>query len=183
LRSYSPANGNDFDPTIVEAALATTAAPTYFSDAIIQGSRFVDGAIGANNPVIQVEEEAADLWCEETGNVKPLIKCFISMGTGHPGIRSVSEKGLKSLVETLQKVATETEATNQQFEGRWREHINGPVPRFFRFNVTNGLENVRLAEFDEEDLIRVATLTYMQERNTIGKVTACVENLRQKERA
>ncbi|KAF2682694.1 hypothetical protein K458DRAFT_390614 [Lentithecium fluviatile CBS 122367] len=118
---------------------------------------------------------------QNTGNVKPLIKCFISIGTGHPGIRSVSDKGLKSLVETLEKVATKTEATNQQFEGRWRGYIYSPVPRCFRFNVTNGLESVRLAEFDEEDLIRAATLSYMKERNTMSKVTACVENLRQKE--
>jgi predicted patatin/cPLA2 family phospholipase len=178
LRSYRVASGSDFNPTIIEAALATTAAPTYFSDTSIDGSKFVDGAIGANNPVLNVEEEAADLWCETTGELKPLIKAFISIGTGRPMLQSISDKGLKHLVETLQREATETEGTNQQFESRWRELM---ATKCFRFNVTNGLENVRLAEFDQQDLLRTATLAYLTERATKGVVMACVDNLRKKE--
>ncbi|KAF2469234.1 phospholipase [Lindgomyces ingoldianus] len=179
LRSYRIPAGTDRRPTILEAALATSAAPTYFSDVAIEGSKFVDGALGANNPAVEVEEEASDLWCEETGHLQPLVKCFISIGTGHPGIRSVSDKGLKNLLETLQKEATETESTNQQFLGRWRDHVE--KDRCFRFNVDHGLENVRLAEFEEEDLIRAATSTYLKERVTKGKLRVCVENLRMKE--
>jgi predicted acylesterase/phospholipase RssA len=159
--------------------MATTAAPTYFSSAAIDGSNFVDGAIGANNPVMHVEEEAADIWCPETGNIKPLVKCFVSIGTGNPGIRSVADKSLKHLVQTLQKEATETENTNEQFEARWREYMM--TGRCFRFNVGNGLENVRLAEYEEQELIRQATVTYLEKRATIGSVVACAENLRKKE--
>ncbi|KAF2706977.1 FabD/lysophospholipase-like protein [Pleomassaria siparia CBS 279.74] len=179
LRSYRLPAGSDFHPTILEAALATSAAPTYFSDMAIGGSKFVDGALGANNPVAEVEEEAADLWCEDTGHLQPLVKCFISIGTGHAGIRSVSDKGMKNLIQTLQKEATETENTNQQFLGRWRNHVEND--RCFRFNVEHGLENVGLAEFDQHDLIRAATSTYLKERGTKGKVRSCVENLRTKE--
>lgn len=128
---------------------------------------------------MEVEEEAADLWCEDTGHLQPLVKCFISIGTGHPGIRSVSDKGLKNLVQTLQKEATETESTNQQFLGRWRDHVE--KDRCFRFNVEHGLENVGLAEFEQQDLIQAATSTYLKERGTKGKVRMCVENLRMKE--
>lgn len=171
--------GSDNHPTILEAALATSAAPTYFSEASIEGSKFVDGAIGANNPAVQVEEEAADLWCEETGQVQPLVKCFISVGTGHPGIRSVSDKGLKHFLETLQKEATETEHTNQQFMGRWRDHE--AKGRCFRLNVDHGLADVRLAEFEEEGLIKDATSAYLERRATIVMVSKCVDNLRLKE--
>jgi hypothetical protein len=139
----------------------------------------VDGAIGANNPVIHVEEEASDIWCEATGNIKPLVKCFVSIGTGHPGIRKVSDRSLKHLIETLQKEATETEGTNQQFEARWREYM--VTGRCFRFNVSNGLEDVKLAEYEEQELIRQATVTYLEKRETIGRVVACAENLRKKE--
>jgi hypothetical protein len=179
LRSYRIPPASDLNPTILEAALATSAAPTYFSDVAIKGSKFVDGALGVNNPALEVEEEASDLWCEETGNLQPLVKCFISVGTGHPGIRSVSDKGLKHLLETLQKEASETESTNQKFLGRWRDYVE--KGRCFRFNVDHGLDNVRLAEFEEEDLIRAATSTYLQKRGTIGEVRTCVENLRMKE--
>ena len=179
LRSYRLPAGSDRHPTILEAALATSAAPTYFSDIAIEGSKFVDGAIGANNPAVEVEEEASDLWCEETGHLQPLVKCFISVGTGHPGVRSISDKGLKNLLETLQKEATETENTNQQFLGRWRDHVE--KDRCFRLNVDHGLETVRLAEFEQQDLIQAATSTYLGERVTKGKVRMCVENLRMKE--
>jgi hypothetical protein len=178
LRSYRIPSGSVFAPTILEAALATTAAPTYFSTTSIDGSGFVDGALGANNPVLNVEEEAADLWCEATGDLKPLVKAFISIGTGRPGIRSVSDKGLRHLVETLQREATETEGTNQLWESRWRE---GMAARCFRFNVAHGLDKVSLAEFEQRDLLRTATLAYLGERATKGVVSACVENLRKKE--
>jgi predicted acylesterase/phospholipase RssA len=179
LRSYRIPTASDLDPTILEAALATSAAPTYFSDVAIGGTRLVDGALGANNPAQEVEEEASDLWCEETGNLQPLVKCFISVGTGHPGIRSVSDKGLKHLLETLQKEATETESTSEKFLARWRDHVE--KGRCFRFNVHHGLENVGLAEFAQEESIRTATFTYLQKRGTIGEVKSCVDNLRMKE--
>jgi predicted acylesterase/phospholipase RssA len=179
LRSYPIRTASDLDPTILEAALATSAAPTYFSDVAIKGSRLVDGALGANNPAPEVEEEASDLWCRETGNLQPLVKCFISVGTGHPGIRSVSDKGLKHLLETLQKEATETESTSEKFLARWRGHVE--EGRCFRFNVHHGLEDVGLAEYTEEGLIRDATRTYLETRVTMGEVERCVKNLRMKE--
>jgi hypothetical protein len=97
--------------------------------------------------LVQVEEEAADIWCADSANIKPLVKCFVSVGTGHSDVRSVADRSLKHLVETLQKVATETEDTNQQFESRWREYMMSG--RCFRFNVGNGLEGIKLAEYEE----------------------------------
>lgn len=180
LRSYrTPSSGSSFNPTILEAALATSAAPTYFSDITIQGSKFVDGALGANNPTMVLEEEASDLWCEDTGNLQPLVKCFVSVGTGHLGVRSIADKGFKHLVETLKKEATQTEVTSQQFQARWRDHVT--KGRCFRFNVDHGLENVKLAEYQEQNLIQSATESYLRERQTIASVRSCVENLRLKQ--
>ncbi|PVH93692.1 FabD/lysophospholipase-like protein [Periconia macrospinosa] len=160
-------------------ALATSAAPTYFSPIAISSSHFIDGALGANNPCLELEEEATDLWCEETGHLQPLVKCFVSIGTGNPGVRSVSDKGWKYFVETLAKEATETEATNQKWLGRWRDAVE--KGRAFRFNVDHGLEGVGLAEWKEGDLLESTAATYLGKRGTIGDVRACVENLRAKE--
>ncbi|KAF2635937.1 phospholipase, patatin family protein [Massarina eburnea CBS 473.64] len=180
LRSYrTPLSSASFTPTIVEAALATSAAPTYFSPASIGSSHFIDGALGANNPCHELEEEATDLWCEETGNLQPLVKCFISIGTGHQGTRNISDKGMKVLIETLRKEATETEKTTHSWESRWRDHIE--KGRAFRFNVDHGLDGLKLAEYQEQDLLSAATATYLQKRGTIGAVRTCVENLRLKE--
>jgi hypothetical protein len=134
--------------------------------------------MGANNPALEVEDEARFLWCEETANLKPLVKCFISIGTGHPGVRSVSDRGLKHLAETLRKEATETERTTEYFLSSWREHLDNN--RCFRFDVGHGLEHVKLAEYQEEDLIKAATWTYLEGSYTTGKVRKCIENLRLK---
>ena len=57
LRSYSLPSGNDIGATICDAALATSTVTSFF-DAVSIGARvFVDGALGANNPVDEVEEE------------------------------------------------------------------------------------------------------------------------------
>jgi predicted acylesterase/phospholipase RssA len=177
LRNYrTRSSATGFSPTILEAALATSAAPTYFSDITIEGSKFVDGAIGANNPTAVLEEEACDLWCPDTRNLPPLVKCFISIGTGHLGYRSVYDKGWKHMIKTLEKEATQTEETNRQFMSRWQDHvIRG---RCFRFNVPRGLENVKIAEFEEQDQIHAVTSAYLDERETMVRVQTCVENLR-----
>ncbi|KAF2128690.1 phospholipase, patatin family protein [Dothidotthia symphoricarpi CBS 119687] len=179
LHNYRIPAGCEFQPTILEAALATSAAPTYFSDIGIAGSKFVDGAFGANNPTFEVEEEASELWCGGTGDLKPLVKCFISVGTGALGVRSVSDKGMKHLVETLQKEATQTETTNQRFLFHWSQGVE--KGRVFRFNVDQGLQNVKLQEYEQQDLIQASTSTYLHERGTIGRVKECVENLRMKQ--
>lgn len=179
LRSYRTPTHTSLNPTILEAALATSAAPTYFSPTSISSSHFIDGALGANNPCLELEEEATDLWCEETGHLQPLVKCFVSIGTGNPGVRSVSDKGWKYFVETLAKEASETEATNQKWLGRWRDAVE--KGRAFRFNVDHGLEGVGLAEWKEGDLLESTAATYLGKRGTIGDVRACVENLRAKE--
>src|SRR5947209_2389498 len=70
---------------IWEAARATSAAPTFFKRiAISDGGgakeEFIDGGLGCNNPVIQVLEEARDVF----GNDRA-VGCLVSIGTGHPG--------------------------------------------------------------------------------------------------
>jgi predicted acylesterase/phospholipase RssA len=47
--------------TICQAARATSAATTFFEPASIGARRFADGALGANNPVDEVEDEASDI--------------------------------------------------------------------------------------------------------------------------
>ena len=85
LRSYSLPDEPNIRATICQAALATSAATTFFDPVSIGDRTFADGGLGANNPVDEVEGEASNVWCSETGDLKPLVKCFISIGTGNPG--------------------------------------------------------------------------------------------------
>ena len=58
LRSYSSTDLDQIEsPTIVEAALATSVAPSFFDEVKIGGEVFVDGALGANNPANEAFKE------------------------------------------------------------------------------------------------------------------------------
>jgi hypothetical protein len=139
----------------------------------------VDGALGANNPVDEVEGEASNIWCSETGDLKPLVKCFISIGTGNPGSRAIEDNMLKFLSKTLEGIATETEETERKFIARWAKHFD--EKRYFRFNVEQGLQRVGLAEYQEQGTIEAATHGYLSHLSQRFRVRDCVQNLRQKQ--
>ena len=140
LRSYSLPEEPEIRATICEAALATSAATGFFDPVSIGNRHFVDGALGANNPVDEVEGEASNIWCSETGDLKPLVKCFVSIGTGNPGKRSIEDSMFKFLSKTIVGISTETEETERKFVARWAGHFD--QKRFFRFNVEQGLQKV-----------------------------------------
>ncbi|KAJ4366790.1 hypothetical protein N0V83_007315 [Neocucurbitaria cava] len=179
LRSYSLPDEDDIPATICEAALATSAATTFFDPVSIGARMFVDGALGANNPVEEVEGEAANIWSSGTGEVKPLVKCFISIGTGNPGKKAIEDSLMKFLSKSLGGIATETEATERKFIARWAKHYDDN--RYFRFNVDQGLQEVGLAEYREQGMIEAATDGYLRHQAQKSRMRDCVENLRQKQ--
>jgi hypothetical protein len=139
LRSYSLPDEPNIRATICEAALATSAATTFFESVNIGDRSFDDGGLGANNPVDEVEGEASNIWCSETGDLKPLVKCFISIGTGNPGKKAFEDSVIKFLGQTVVEIATETENTEKRFITRWAKHFD--EKRYFRFNVEQGLQS------------------------------------------
>jgi hypothetical protein len=140
LRSYSLPDESSICATICQTALATSAATTFFEPVRFGDRTFADGGFGANNPVDEVEGEAPNSWCSETGELKPLVKCFISIGTGNPGKKAFEDSMVKFLSATVVQIATETEATERKFIARWAKHFD--EKRYFRFNVEQGLQNI-----------------------------------------
>lgn len=159
--------------------MATSAATGFFDSVTIGSRHFVDGALGANNPVDELEGEASDIWCKETGDLKPLVKCIISIGTGNPGKKAIEDKMLGFLSKTLVRISTETEETAKKFIARWRDHYD--AKRYFRFNVEQGLQDVSLAEYKERPKIETATEIYLTDQTQVFRVRDCIRNLRQKE--
>ena len=139
----------------------------------------MDGALGANNPVDEVEGEASNIWCSETGDLKPLVKCFISIGTGKPGVKAIEDNMLKFLSRTLVDLATDTESTERKFIAKWRQHYD--EKRYFRFNVEQGLQGIGLAEYKEQGTIESVTESYFNHQAQKFRVRDCVLNLRQKQ--
>jgi hypothetical protein len=118
--------------TICQAALATSAATTFFEPVSIGDRSFADGGLGANNLVDEVKGEASNIWCSETGDLKPLVKCFISIRTGNPG-KAFEDSMIKFLYQMVVQIATETENTEKRFIARWpsistRSGISASMP-------------------------------------------------------
>ncbi|KAI9146757.1 putative Pfs, NB-ARC and TPR domain protein (JCVI) [Paramyrothecium foliicola] len=117
LRSYR-SDERDLGVTICQAALATCATTTFFKPVAIKARSFAEGWLGANNPVDEVEGEAASIWCPDGDDLKPLVKCFISIGTGNPGKRPFEDRMAQFLAQTVVEIAVETEATEKKFIAR-----------------------------------------------------------------
>ncbi|KAF2180115.1 FabD/lysophospholipase-like protein [Zopfia rhizophila CBS 207.26] len=159
LRSYSLPDEPNIYATICQAALATSAATTFFDAVSINNRTFADGGFGANNPVDEVGGESANIWCSEMGDLKPLVKCLISVGTGNPGKKAFEDGMVKFLSETMVQIATETEATEKKFIARWCKHFD--EKRYFRFNVDQGLQNIGLDEYKKKGTIQAASEGYL----------------------
>ena len=182
IRSYDQAGRDNIPATICEAALATSAATSYFDPVSIGASRYVDGAWGYNNPVLEVEAEAQDLWCPDDGtsnveDLKSLVKCFISIGTGPPPKLGIPNNPI-NLGRKLQSLPTDTEPANKNFQDRWRRALIDK--RFFRFDVPQGLQDVGLAAHEKQGVIIRLTSGYMDEREQQTKLHDCAENLMRK---
>jgi predicted acylesterase/phospholipase RssA len=175
LRSYSLPHEPNISATICQAALATSAATTFFNPVSVGERSFADGALGANNPVDEVEGEASNIWCAETGDLKPLVKCFISIGTGSPGKEAFEDSMTKFLSRTVAQIATETENTERKFIARYAKHFE--EKRYFRFNVEQGLQNIGLDEYKKRGATEAATEGYITHKDRYFKVRDCIQNL------
>lgn len=182
FRSYTLSDmPNNLPATICEAVRATSAATSFFDPVTIgpHERKFVDGALGANNPVEQIWNEAQNMWCADDVDLKDMLKCIISLGTGNPGLKPISEGVLKLFSESLVRIATETEDTAKLFEARHRQLYERK--RYFRFNVQQGLQDVGLEEYKRMALIDAATAHYMDMQGTKSASKECAMNLKQKQ--
>ena len=180
LRDYELRDESNYDrATVVEAALATSAATAYFEPVIIGARRYVDGGLGSNNPVDYVWNEAQNIWCPDDGKLEELVKCFVSIGTGNPGLKPINDSLTGFLTDTLIGIATETESTANTFAARNRGLLD--TKRYFRYNVSQGLQNVGIDEYRKEADIEAATVAHLGEQEHKFKVRDCARNLQTKE--
>lgn len=135
--------------------------------------------MGANNPVDEVLAEAKDIWSLKKDNVGELIKCFVSIGTGVPGITPVASGAWKFMSQTLVNISTQTEKTAEDFRRRHDQMFE--ERRIFRFNVQSGLAEVGLKEYKKHGVIETATELYMESQDHVVAVRACAENLQAKQ--
>lgn len=158
LRSYRSREEDSAQGTIWEVARATSAAPTFFPPISFGRplAEYVDGAMVHNNPIRLLMRELHKVW----GADIPL-SCVLSIGTGNPAITRLNSPGLPILMACA-KLATDAEEIARNFKA----DQGGKLQRegkYFRFNVAQGLENVKLEEWKSFDLMEAATIRYLSD--------------------
>ncbi len=163
--------------TIWEAGRATSAATTFFEPIAIGPfhEEFVDGALGANNPIFEMWNQAQDVWGDE---LDKKLECLVSIGTGLPGLQPVRDD-IVHIGATLKALATETEKTAERFH-RNKSSLDDQG-RYYRFNVVRGLEDIGLEESKKKNEIAAATRRYVESQDVFRQMRRCADNLSRRE--
>jgi predicted acylesterase/phospholipase RssA len=93
LRSYTLPDDGEIPATIREAALATSAATGYFDPVSIGARQFVDGALGANNPVAEESEEMFIACWAKQYDEKRFFRFNVNQGLQEVGLAEYKEQG------------------------------------------------------------------------------------------
>lgn len=172
LRNYRSTWEPGMGCTIWQAARATTAAPLYFPPIRFGNppTNYVYGSLNYNNPVRSLYDEAKIVWgksCRE-------IKCIISIGTGVPPLKATGDTG-KKILESLVTIATDTQRTADEFADEMEQSEENAKVAYFRLNVDRGLENMKLQEWKQFDMLTGATTYYLN--NHKADLEKCVAAL------
>lgn len=182
LRSYRQKGRSEDLPkvtTIWQAARATSAATSFFDSIEIGNEEFVDGATPANNPIMELWAEAWGYFSPEDNaswDLDDNISCLVSVGTGIPTVRPFGDDPV-SIGAKLVKIATDTEKSAEEFS-RHHPKLHSPQ-RYFRFNVTRGLEGVGLEDHSKQKEIISATRMYVESFETSRMLMNCSASLSQ----
>jgi hypothetical protein len=181
LKSYESLRGSKDllnSVKIWEASRATSAASSFFDPIAIGRYKevFVDGATGANNPVVELWNQAQTLWGPEP--LEGRVQCLVSIGMGIPSLKPFRDD-VFHIGETLVAIATETEQTAERFR-RDKKSLDGSG-RYFRFNVVRGLEEIGLEGSTKKNKIAAATRRYIESQEVFNQIQACAGNLARRE--
>ncbi|KAF2152447.1 phospholipase [Myriangium duriaei CBS 260.36] len=169
LRSYRLSCEPNIEVSVRKAALATFATAPIMKPVEIGFRAVFDGDFTVNNPVEVLEGETASLWQPSKESIAPLVKCLISIGTGHLGVSAVNHE---HFYNTLVQLSRHTEHIEKRFADRWAK-----FKRYFRFNVQHGLEHVDLAEYNKLGEVQSATHNYLTHQERKQRITRCARKL------
>ena len=175
LRTFRSPDQIDLGFTIVEACLATAAAPMIFEplkkaygDAI---EYYIDGGLGNNNPVRHLLNEHRSTWSSRTVNV------LISIGTGNKKPRPTGNSML-SLFKKVSEMAADASEQATDFKRFLKLHDKELYARYFRFSVGSALQDVRLDEWRMLGIICQRTRSWLRKHDSsmlhCSKVLGCL---------
>ncbi|KAH6670455.1 acyl transferase/acyl hydrolase/lysophospholipase [Halenospora varia] len=153
---------------IWEVARATSAATTFFPSISCgrENIEYIDAGFGHNNPTEVLISEAAEEFAGDD------FDCVLSIGTGLDGIVPV-EKSRLSILNALIKMASNSQAVHRRLEDRLPEDL------YFRFNVTQGLNDISLSDWEESSTISAHARNYLEEPHVRRAIIRCATKLLQ----
>jgi hypothetical protein len=111
-----------------------------------------------------------DVWpAMDYGPLSENIRCLVSIGTGVPSMKPFG-KNMIAVAKTLIDISTQTENTAKLFMEEYGDLDE--QSKYFRFNVTDGLEKVGLEEDKKMHDIAAATRRYVQTQEISKKMKA-----------
>lgn len=156
-----------------KVARATSAAPTYFEPMKIGTTTHLDGGFGnANNPAMFAWWEVSQM----SGDIETPIALTISVGTGmSQPVSPFGDRGFlgkwRAYLKFAAHIASDSQYTHRMMIAHHR--VPSRQGRYHRFNVDEGLEDVKLGEWKTRQLypgteyitldrIERATYTYLR---------------------
>ncbi|KAM0323171.1 hypothetical protein ACHAQA_009021 [Verticillium albo-atrum] len=178
IRNYTsdhPTQQN-YKCAIWEAAAATAAAPMFFKSIKLasSGEEWVDGAMRRNNPINEALNEV-NRESELSWEGRP-IGCTLSIGTGVAQVREVSNSA-SALIKSVVKIMTDSEDVADSFLNSSFGQQLERSQRYFRFNVPQGMQALKLDEWKETEKMRAFTTDYLSKYETGNSVKACAKSL------
>ncbi|OCB92140.1 FabD/lysophospholipase-like protein [Sanghuangporus baumii] len=175
LADSLPASDLHDEVTIVTAALATSAAPTYFHPTAHAGRAYIDGGIGFNNPAEIALKQLSTLY-----GPSAYAYTLVSLGTGRrnenpyrPGAPR-ARSGIAGMIDMLRAfahISTDAEGVHARLEERFAQ-----TGAYFRFNPI-GLEDVELDDWTAVDDAIKASLDYLALPETQKRISELAERL------
>lgn len=172
FRSYlSPGKGQDQGPLVRNAgsrdhypiwmvARATSAAPGYLRKIEIEGRKFIDGGFGCNNPSEELWREINFLYGSTANSL------ILSIGTGHQTPSPRVGSGIVLLIKKSLRMAVDSEKTHEEMSSK-AQNIGFT---YKRFNVTTGMQGIRLGEYKKLDEMKEATEKYLSDERVVREL-------------
>ena len=137
--------------TIKDAVRATSAAPTYFPETVIDGYRFWDGGLLNNNPIDQVWAARNDLDDRPT-------TCVLSVGASYADNLG-QETNLLTIGLAVTEYTTDTEGKHKSFEEKWKsKQSSGRRPFLYaRLNVPTGHDKIAMDKVKDIEILKQET--------------------------
>ncbi|KAF4457108.1 Calcium-independent phospholipase A2-gamma [Fusarium austroafricanum] len=173
--------------TIWEAVRATSAALTVF-EPFVHGPpgkeiRYMDAGFGFNNPSDLILDEARSLWeGDDHLSLREDVGVFLSLGTGVGHIvRMENDTVLENVsakfrapakaVNAMKSIVTGTNRINRTVASQFGSNS----VRYYRFNVDQGVGEVKLFDHKKREEMEVDTDAYLERFDVGNQVKRCVD--------